>query len=249
MIVRETTTLLDVVDNFDLSCCKMIIGATLSNVFMGAKPENLEMINRDEAMLGEAYTRIVILTNNKFTRDRIAKYQSRGYTIKFIVPRDMCLENSTFPDERTKTIQDENSDVWLPYYILNRFGNVRPKRTKEYINAFCFTDLTTPNGYYDITYTLAFLKKLGVDLNKILEMLTTDEYIPFYKDPYKETIQTFIEENLESESGVNDDLTKSEMTDDIVSELSRMVLGKRSRDSEDDDDMSKSLQQSKKKKS
>lgn len=108
MVVDDSTTVIDVVENFDLSFCKIFFDGEL----VYTTGENiLQHINERSGYLADSYVPS-LLKINKFIVNRIKKYKQRGFSIKYNINSSEdadCIKNIDVKHTKTPVSMEE----WL----------------------------------------------------------------------------------------------------------------------------------------
>lgn len=136
MVINAGVPVLDVIKNFDLTCCQLWYNGSEFN------GTHLADINKKKAYLNEGYASS-LLNNNFFIKNRMEKYTDRGFTIEIPIHKYEIPEK----EKSIKDIQKFVVKVVINYYImylhylisLNRDRNIAIK----YLNIFDNTDNRT----------------------------------------------------------------------------------------------------------
>lgn len=170
MIVKDNFPLEKVVDNFDLTFCK---------VWTDGEKIYTRYINDIKNLTGELDTDYfkAYLEGNTFTARRLEKYMKKGFTIKY--------PNINTSDVKLKKYKKKlaiSEEEWVVYFILKNlvsFVNKQMIQNDFYISfeAYVFEELTAANP--DKVYNLEGMKKI-----------IRDVYQPYFNENF--TINTAI---------------------------------------------------------
>jgi hypothetical protein len=124
MIINKDRNLLDVVSNFDLTCCQLWYdGFKMDGTHLKDIPNKITNLNPDYLES--------LLDNNEFIINRIGKYKSRGYKIH--IPK-INLSKSRTIDRLTRLSGYRNESRYIKKNKLYKIENVETFAVKMIIN-------------------------------------------------------------------------------------------------------------------
>ena len=138
MLVKDGIELTDVVNNFDLSFCK--IWTDGKNIYTN----HLEDLERKEGTLGKDYVK-ALLEGNMFTINRMKKYTKVGYTIKF---EPVDIENVKMVNYN-KVVR--SPEEWCVNFMLKNLSRIISSLLKKYeikisFDSYALSVLTKSNS-------------------------------------------------------------------------------------------------------
>tara|TARA_Y100000389_G_scaffold107577_1_gene104572 strand:+ start:8191 stop:10398 length:2208 start_codon:yes stop_codon:yes gene_type:complete len=163
MIINKDRNLLDVVSNFDLTCCQLW--------YDGFKMDgtHLKDISNKITYLNPDYLES-LLDNNEFIINRIGKYKSRGYKIH--IPKINLCKSRTI--ERLTTLSGYKNESFIKKNKLYKIENLEAFAVKliiDYIKR-------------DLLYLISLLH-LNYDVHSFKYILNVDGYIYGMRYPIK----------------------------------------------------------------
>jgi hypothetical protein len=176
MIVSNSVVLPDVVQKFDLTCCKVFFDGTHVHGW------HLEDTIQYKAML-DNYFVSALLTGKKKIQERMEKYKSRGFSIKVDIPSDYVYGSEIFPEEKNVVSFEEKTKhkfYDIVYGIV--FGTIYKKNyklTKNYmLNLRSVIPSPYPNGLMMCTSPK--------NRNRVWSMYSNDNWVMAQKMEYQD---------------------------------------------------------------
>lgn len=160
MLVKDNTSLENVVENFDLTFCK--IWSDGEKIYS----HHMDDVTSKSGKLGEDYFK-ALLEGNNFTIERLNKYKKRGYTVEY---PNINTSNTVYKKHSKKVVSKEE---WVIMYILK--------------NLKTFVKNAMVNKEFYISFEVYALSVLETEtdpmqrFNKLLEIVNTI-YEPSFDD-------------------------------------------------------------------
>lgn len=156
MIVKDKIPLKDVVENFDLTFCKVWTdGYKIFTHYM-------DDIHNMNGKLGHDYLK-AFLQGNTYTYERLKKYNNKGFSINF---PDIKTSNITFKKHKKKVVSEKE---WASYFILKNLIGIVSSRmsTNDFFisfDAYVLQQLSRENS--DKIYNLNSVMKIIENIYK-----------------------------------------------------------------------------------
>lgn len=206
MLVRNSENVLNVVKNFDLTCCQCWYDGDTINVL------HPDLMTAGRAMLNKEYFKCLI-NKNEFTLNRIKKYESRGFKILCEVDPDAInpekkhnkinpkqfLQNTIFsfleenPSYPTAifNFNEEDDDYWPKFPVSERDSIEKEDELRYCYDPYDFhnvEDFKKINKEHSVNIILDMIESKA---NEYLRNAWNREYYNFWKQFKREIFEMY----------------------------------------------------------
>jgi hypothetical protein len=179
MIVSNSVTLPEVVQKFDLTCCKVFFDGT------NVQGWHLEDTIQYKAAL-DNYFVSSLLTGKKKIQERMEKYKSRGFAIKVDIPSDYVYGSKIMTEEskeeKVYTFEEKMKDKFYDIVYGIVFGTIYKKNYKLAKNNILKLRSVIPSPYPNGLLMCTSPK----NRNKVWSMYSDDNWVIAQKMEYQD---------------------------------------------------------------